>query len=110
MQKRLIFSILVEYGVMEYGEYGLWDVRVIGFITCFFILVIALLSLSLVIKVQLALLVLLILAILDVLIGSAVPSISGKHHPFFRVHTLAAKNVETTVFFDKSRISGAIKR
>ena len=72
-----MFSTSVEYGVMEYGQYGLWDVRIIGFITCVFILVIALLSLSLVIKVQLALLVLLIFAIFDVLIGSAVPSIRG---------------------------------
>ncbi len=60
----------VENGLYSYGEYGLWDIRLIGIVTCAFILVIALLSLSLVIKVQLALLFLLILAIFDVLIGS----------------------------------------
>ena len=53
-------------------DLNLWDIRLIGLITCIFILVVALLSLSLVIKVQLGLLFLLIVAILDVLIGSLI--------------------------------------
>ncbi|XP_075245606.1 solute carrier family 12 member 2-like isoform X2 [Convolutriloba macropyga] len=65
-------GIFVEYDLYSPVDLNLWDIRLIGFITCIFILVVALLSLSLVIKVQLGLLFLLIVAILDVLIGSLI--------------------------------------
>ncbi|XP_063720784.1 solute carrier family 12 member 2-like isoform X2 [Symsagittifera roscoffensis] len=64
-------GVLIEQGLLA-ADWDLWDIRLIGLVTCIVILAVALLSLSLVVKVQLSLLVLLIVAILDVTLGSFV--------------------------------------